>query len=87
MSNNIQFIDRRDFIKRTGLGALGLALAPSILAQAQAAGRLRTAHIGVGAMGMEDLKAIASHSLVDVTALCDVDSEDLAKAKCCPTHK
>ncbi|MEM8893633.1 MAG: Gfo/Idh/MocA family oxidoreductase [Bacteroidota bacterium] len=44
------------------------------------AGKLRTAHIGVGGMGMEDLKAISSHSSVDVVALCDVDAENLAAA-------
>lgn len=42
--------------------------------------RVRTAHIGVGGMGMEDLKAITSHPAVDVTALCDVDSNYLEVA-------
>ncbi|MDF9799414.1 putative dehydrogenase [Catalinimonas alkaloidigena] len=42
--------------------------------------RLRTAHIGVGNMGAADLKAISSHSLVDVVALCDVDANNLAAA-------
>ena len=32
-------------------------------------------------MGGEDLKAISSHALVDVTALCDVDANNLAAAK------
>ncbi|HSF55941.1 MAG TPA: Gfo/Idh/MocA family oxidoreductase [Algoriphagus sp.] len=81
MSKEIQFIDRRDFIKRSSLGVLGLALAPSLLAKANAAGRLRTAHIGLGGMGMADLDAISSHQLVDVVALCDVDSTALAGAK------
>src|SRR5690606_25812542 len=60
---------------------LGAALAPSLLARLQAGERLRTAHIGLGAMGMADLDAISSHELVDVSFLCDVDSENLAKAK------
>jgi predicted dehydrogenase len=81
MNNKIQFIDRRDFLKKTGLGVLGLSLAPTLLAKAQANGRLRTAHIGLGAMGMADLDAIASHNAVDVVALCDVDSTMLEKAK------
>jgi len=42
---------------------------------------LRTAHVGVGGMGGEDLKAISSHNSVDVFALCDVDSDALTKAK------
>lgn len=80
MNKNIQFVHRRDFIKKSGLGVLGLTLAPSFLAQAKANGRLRTAHIGLGGMGMEDLRAISSHELVDVVALCDVDSNALSNA-------
>jgi predicted dehydrogenase len=81
MSKKFEVIDRRDFLKRTGLGILGLSLAPSLLAKANANGRLRTAHIGLGGMGMADLDAISSHNLVDVVALCDVDSKALAGAK------
>jgi predicted dehydrogenase len=80
MNKNLQFIDRRDFLKKSTLGAAGLFLTPSLLAQAQANGKLRTAHIGLGGMGMEDLRAIASHELVDVVALCDVDSNALSNA-------
>ncbi|MDG2371054.1 MAG: Gfo/Idh/MocA family oxidoreductase [Flavobacteriaceae bacterium] len=43
--------------------------------------KLRTAHIGVGGMGGEDLKAFASHKSVDIVALCDVDSNALNAAK------
>lgn len=43
--------------------------------------RIRTAHIGVGNMGAEDLKAISSHEFVDVVALCDVDFIALTVAK------
>jgi len=43
--------------------------------------RLRTAQIGVGNMGAADLEAISSHAKVDVTALCDVDTNYLAAAK------
>ncbi|WP_035483227.1 Gfo/Idh/MocA family protein [Algoriphagus marincola] len=80
MKKNFQIIDRRDFLKKTGLGAAALALSPALLAQAQANGKLRIAQIGVGAMGVEDLKAISSHPLVEVVALCDVDSTNLGKA-------
>jgi predicted dehydrogenase len=73
-------MDKREFIKKGSLGALGLALAPSILRGAGLQQRLRTAHIGVGNMGAEDLKAISSHPLVDVVALCDVDATYLGAA-------
>ncbi|MDR7129982.1 putative dehydrogenase [Algoriphagus sp. 4150] len=81
MSKNIESIDRRDFVKKSGLGLLGAALAPSLLARLNAGERLRTAHIGLGMMGMADLDAISSHELVDVVALCDVDSAMMANAK------
>lgn len=75
-------MNKRDFLKKSSLGAMGIALAPSIImAKTRPHGRLRTAHIGVGNMGAEDLKAISSHKLVDVTALCDVDANNLAAAQ------
>ncbi len=80
--------DRRDFVKKSSLGLLGMALIPSFIGKMGPHNRLRTAHIGVGGMGGEDLKAIASHSLVDVTALCDVDADRLgAAAKMHPKAK
>lgn len=73
-------MNKRDFIKKSSLGVLGIALAPSFLRNMGPHKRLRTAHIGVGNMGGEDLKAISSHKLVDVTALVDVDTNNLAAA-------
>lgn len=71
---------KRDFLK-TAAAASSLALLPSGVWAFKGNKRLRTAHIGVGNMGFEDLKAISSHKLVDVVALCDVDSNNLAVAK------
>ena len=73
-------MNKREFIKKSSLGALGVALAPSFIGKMGPHNRLRTAHIGVGNMGGEDLKAISSHKLVDVTALVDVDANNLAAA-------
>ncbi len=73
---------KREFLKKTAVYTTGLALLPSCGVKVPTNnGRLRTAHIGVGGMGAEDLRDISSHSLVDVTALCDVDSNALAAAK------
>lgn len=72
---------RRDFVK-SAAALSTIALLPSCATSKLAPnGRLRTAHIGVGGMGGEDLKSISSHALVDVTALCDVDANNLAAAK------
>tara|TARA_R110002049_G_scaffold9962_1_gene49632 strand:+ start:10540 stop:11880 length:1341 start_codon:yes stop_codon:yes gene_type:complete len=77
-------MDKRDFLKKSSLGVAGIVLAPSLTMCKSAAieteKRLRTAHIGVGNMGSADLKAISSHPLVDVVALCDVDSNYLFDA-------
>jgi len=72
---------RRDFIKSTAaITAIGF-IPSCVNSESVSNGRLRTAHIGVGGMGGEDLGSISSHALVDVTALCDVDSNNLAAAK------
>jgi len=77
-------MNKRDFLKKSGLGVAGITLAPSLIMCKEKPvikSRIRTAHIGVGNMGLADLKDISSHPLVDVTALCDVDANYLAKAK------
>jgi len=61
---------RREFLKRSGLLASTIAISDKWNWSLD--GKLRTAHIGVGNMGKEDLMAIASHKEVVVTALCDV---------------
>ena len=72
---------KRDFLKTTVAAASTVLLPSSLFANVQGNKRLRTAHIGVGGMGAADLKSISSHDRVDVTALCDVDSNNLAAAK------
>ncbi|MGB5554256.1 MAG: Gfo/Idh/MocA family oxidoreductase [Flavobacteriaceae bacterium] len=75
-------MNKRDFLKKSSLGAVGIALSPSLMmGNYSTHNRLRTAHIGVGNMGGADLAAISSHPLVDVTVLCDVDANNLAAAK------
>lgn len=73
-------MNKREFIKKSSVGALGIMLAPSLLKAGGPKEKLRTAHIGVGNMGMEDLKAIGSHPAVEVAALCDVDAINLSVA-------
>ena len=71
---------RRHFVK-SGVALASIAALPSSILALAKDGKLRTAHIGVGGMGMEDLKAFVSHDQVEVTALCDVDSNHLAAAQ------
>lgn len=71
---------RRDFL-RNAAALASVTLMPSSVWALTKNGKLRTAHIGVGGMGAEDLKSISSHSMVEVTALCDVDARNLAAAQ------
>ncbi|MEZ4961155.1 MAG: Gfo/Idh/MocA family oxidoreductase [Saprospiraceae bacterium] len=72
---------RREFIKESAKLASLMVMPAFAGATFAKNGKLRTAHIGVGGMGFEDLKFISSHSMVEVTALCDVDADNLAAAK------
>ena len=72
---------KREFLKKAAVLTSSAALLPASTWAFSDDGKLRTAHIGVGGMGMEDLKAMSSHGSVEVTALCDVDSNALNAAK------
>ncbi|MEM0994379.1 MAG: Gfo/Idh/MocA family oxidoreductase [Bacteroidota bacterium] len=79
---------KRTFLKTSAIITAGAAFLPacnteatSTSTQTKTLKQLRTAHIGVGGMGMEDLKATASHPKVVVTALCDVDDNALRAAQ------
>ena len=71
--------NRRNFIK-SATALASLSILPTPIWSSLKNNRLRTAHVGVGGMGAEDLNDVASHKSVDVTALCDVDSSALEKA-------
>lgn len=66
------FIDRRDFLRASAVGAGCLALGRAAIA-ADANGKLRLAAIGTGGKGRDDLQSIAASPRVEVVALCDVD--------------
>ena len=77
---------KREFLKKVAVLTTGVTLLTNcgvdkVAETTKKLERIRTAHIGVGGMGMEDLKAVSSHSLVDVTALCDVDANNLEAAR------
>lgn len=75
--------DRRSFLAFTTAGAAGILTRPTFAGGVNLKGKnekLRTAHIGVGGMGRGDLNSIASHSKVEVAALCDIDSNRLQQA-------
>jgi predicted dehydrogenase len=71
---------RRNFLKNTAILS-SLSFLPSSVWSNIKYSKLRTAHIGVGGMGHADLTSIASHPMVEIIGLCDVDSNSLAKAQ------
>jgi predicted dehydrogenase len=73
---------RRSFLHAAGALAAGGALASFGRGGGARStpGRVRHAAIGVGGMGGADLEQISGHGAIDVVALCDVDSGQLAAA-------
>ncbi len=72
-------MERRQFLKNSAAMA-SISLLPSSVWALAKNQKLRTAHIGVGGIGVEDLRFISSHHAVEVVAICDVDSNTLATA-------
>lgn len=72
---------KRNFLKTSAIAASSFFLPKPLMSYGQSSKKLRTAHIGVGGMGFQDLKAISSHKSVEVVGLCDVDSEALLRSK------
>ena len=79
MKSDLTIRSRRRFLKHSGAFA-SLAFLPSVAWARMQQDKVRTAHIGLGGMGMADLKAITSHDQVEVVALCDVDANNLGNA-------
>ncbi len=70
-------INRRDFIRKSALGAMGLTFLPNLISKAAPSDRLRIAHIGLGGMGNNHMNWFANLPDVDIVALCDVDQDHL----------
>ncbi|NBA88405.1 Gfo/Idh/MocA family oxidoreductase [Emticicia sp. CRIBPO] len=70
-------LNRRDFLKKSSLAALGFTILPSLAGKAAPSDRLRVAHIGLGGMGNNHMNWFANLPEVEIAALCDVDSNHL----------
>jgi predicted dehydrogenase len=70
-------MNRRRFLRQSAAASLGF---PAILRAASPNSMLQVACIGVGGMGGNTMRSVARHDKVKVTALCDVDAGNLAKA-------
>src|SRR5687768_15141746 len=74
MSKRIQ---RREFLRRGAIGAVGFSILPSIFSKSAPSDRLRIAHIGLGGMGNQHMQWFAALPDVEIVALCDVDKDHL----------
>jgi predicted dehydrogenase len=70
---------RRQFLKHSAAAA-GVLGCPAILRSAAPNSKLQVACIGVGGMGGNTMRNVASHAKVKVVALCDVDTRYLDPA-------
>lgn len=78
-----KLMNRRKFIQNIGLTSAGLvALGSSARAQTNQNSKLRVLVVGViGTIGGTDRREVAKHPMAEITGLCDVDSNALAKSK------
>ena len=74
-------LSRRQFLRATATTALAAPfLLPSGARAVSANGKVSHACVGCGGMGAGDLQTFAAHPKVQITALCDVDSNALNAA-------
>jgi len=73
-------VSRRTFMKQAAMASAAPLILPRLSFAQPANSRLQHAGIGVAAQGKHDLGNIASHDMVDVVALCDIDEVNLQRA-------
>jgi hypothetical protein len=75
-------MNRKEFVKTTGLAAASLMFAPAANLFAQGAEtKVKLAIIGVGLRGQNHLELLLRRDDVDLVAICDVDDRMLSSAK------
>jgi predicted dehydrogenase len=72
--------NRREFLRRAGLGSVGLMILPGRAGAVPPSDKVTVAHIGLGGMGTGHLNWFARLPGVEVVALCDLDQRHLGKA-------
>ncbi|MEN8192316.1 MAG: Gfo/Idh/MocA family oxidoreductase [Bacteroidota bacterium] len=81
--------NRRDFIKTAALTGAGLAIMPNVnfaesnvkFQRSKPNGNVKIAFIGVGLRGRNHVNVVAKRNDVDITAICDIDSDAIAKTQ------
>lgn len=73
-------LTRRDFVRQSAAAGAGLLGFPAVLRCASPNSLVQVACIGVGGMGGNTMRSVASHPKVKVVALCDVDQRMMDRA-------
>src|SRR5215471_15062171 len=76
----MQSVTRRQFLRNSALGAVVISQASAALEAATPDTKLRLGLIGCGWYGMEDAKAALKSGGVEITCICDVDSDHLSQS-------
>ena len=78
----INKINRRDFIKKSTIAGIGVAMAPAISFGKSLNSKARIGLIGVGLRGTVHLQNLLHRHDIEVPAICDIDMEriDIAQS-------
>lgn len=74
-------ISREKFIKTTSLAGVGMATMPFSILRGKDDRKVNIGFIGVGGRGTGHVAGMAARSDVEITALCDIDKENAARAR------
>ena len=75
-------MQRKEFLKNTGLAAASLAIMPSTdLFANNADPKVKVAMIGVGLRGQNHLDLVLRRDDVELVAICDIDDRMLTRSK------
>ncbi len=75
-------INRRDFIKKSTIASLGMAIAPAVPFGSLLKSKARIGLIGVGLRGTVHLGNLLNRDDIEVRAICDIDTDriDIAQS-------
>jgi hypothetical protein len=76
-------MNRKEFVRTTGLTAAGLAVLPgnNLFARSSANAKIRIAVIGTGARGIGHVDLLLRRNDADLVAICDIDERALSSTK------
>jgi predicted dehydrogenase len=80
-NKNMNMLTRRDFLKGSAAFAIPIFVPGSVLSANSLSSRIAIGCIGVGRMGLGDMRTVMAFDQAQVVAVCDVDANRAANAK------